>query len=90
MGVGLQTFKPAALAGHHADGLLVVFVVEDVDPEYALLVGDGVQITTPIETEEWGERFLEVTGPNGVVFQLVTWISELSPSSPNPGRTVAT
>jgi predicted enzyme related to lactoylglutathione lyase len=77
LAVGLETFKPPALAGHRADGVLVVFVVDDVDAEYARLVGDGVEITTPIETEEWGERFFQVTDPNGVVFQLVTWTSSL-------------
>jgi Glyoxalase/Bleomycin resistance protein/Dioxygenase superfamily len=55
--IGLATFKPTAIAGHRADGLLVVFVVEDVDAEYARLLGEGVPITTPIETEDWGERF---------------------------------
>jgi uncharacterized glyoxalase superfamily protein PhnB len=71
--LGLPSFKPAALAGHRADGLLVVFVVEDVDAEYARLIAEGVAITTPIETEEWGERYFQVTDPCGVVFQLVTW-----------------
>jgi len=71
--VGLPTFKPPALAGHRADGLLVVFVVEDVDAEYARLLDEGVEVTTSIETEEWGERFFQVTDPCGVVFQLVTW-----------------
>ena len=28
---GLPSFKPPALAGHRADGLLVAFVVDDVD-----------------------------------------------------------
>ena len=70
--VGLPSFKPAAAAGR-ADGLLVVFVVEDVDAEHERLVAEGVTITTPIETEEWGERYFQVTDPNGVVFQLVTW-----------------
>jgi uncharacterized glyoxalase superfamily protein PhnB len=27
------------------------------DSEYARLQGEGVPITTPIETEPWGERF---------------------------------
>ena len=71
---GLPTFKPAPLAGHRADGLLVVFVVEDVDAEYARLTAENVAITTPIETEEWGERYFQVTDPCGVVFQLVTWV----------------
>jgi predicted enzyme related to lactoylglutathione lyase len=72
--LGLPTFKPPKLAGRRADGLLVVFVVEDVDAEYARLLDEGIQMTTPIETEEWGERFFQVTDPSGVVFQLVTWI----------------
>jgi catechol 2,3-dioxygenase-like lactoylglutathione lyase family enzyme len=73
--MGLPTFKPAALAGRRADGLLVVFVVDDVDAEYERLVGEGVEITTPIETEEWGERYFQVTDPCGVVIQLVQWVS---------------
>jgi len=72
--VGLPTFKPPMLAGRRADGLLVVFVVEDVDAEYTRLLDEGIDVTTPIETEEWGERFFQVTDPSGVVFQLVTWV----------------
>jgi catechol 2,3-dioxygenase-like lactoylglutathione lyase family enzyme len=71
---GLPTFKPAAIAGHRADGLLLVFVVDDIDAEYDRLVDEGVEITTPIETEEWGERFFQVTDPCGVVLQLVQWV----------------
>jgi catechol 2,3-dioxygenase-like lactoylglutathione lyase family enzyme len=78
--VGLPTFKPPAIAGHRVDGLLVVFVVEDVDAEYTRLLAESVEITTPIETEEWGERFFQVTDPCGVVFQLVSWVH-----SPDPG-----
>jgi uncharacterized glyoxalase superfamily protein PhnB len=71
--VGLPTFKPPAVAGRRADGLLVVFVVEDVDAEYTRLLNEAVAITTPIQTEEWGERFFQVTDACGVVYQLVTW-----------------
>jgi uncharacterized glyoxalase superfamily protein PhnB len=71
---GLPTFKPPALAGHDADGLLVAFVVDDVDVEYARLIDEGVAITTPIETEPWGERYFQMTDPNGVVLQLVSWV----------------
>jgi predicted enzyme related to lactoylglutathione lyase len=70
---GLATFKPEHLRGHRADGLLVVFVVEDIDEEYARLQAEGVTITTPIATEPWGERFFQVTDPNGVTMQLVQW-----------------
>ena len=72
---GLSTFKPAALAGHRADGLLIVLQVAEIDAEYERLQRDGVQMTTRIETEEWGERFFQVTDPNGVVIQLVQWVS---------------
>ena len=70
---GLETFKPKALAGHDADGLLVAFVVDDIDAEYERLRAE-VEITTPLETEEWGERYFQVTDPNGVVIQLVQWV----------------
>jgi catechol 2,3-dioxygenase-like lactoylglutathione lyase family enzyme len=73
---GLPTFKPPALAGHDADGLLVVFVVDDIDAEYQRLTAAGLEFTTPIETEEWGERYFQVTDPNGIVIQLVQWMGE--------------
>jgi len=72
---GLETFKPASMQGHGADGLLVVFVVDDVDGEYARLQQEGVAITTPLETEPWGERYFQVTDPNGVVIQFVQWMT---------------
>jgi predicted enzyme related to lactoylglutathione lyase len=71
---GLPTFKPESAKGP-ADGLLLVFVVEDIDAEYERIRNEGVAITTPIETEEWGERYFQVTDPNGVVVQLVQWVS---------------
>jgi predicted enzyme related to lactoylglutathione lyase len=77
---GLATFKPAWLRGHSADGLLVVFVVEDVDGEYSRLQREGVPITTPIETEPWGERYFQIADPNGVIYQLVQWVTPPEPS----------
>lgn len=71
---GLESFKPESLRGRSADGLLIVFVVDAVDDEYARLQEAGVPITTPIETEPWGERFFQVTVPCGVVIQLVQWV----------------
>ncbi|MGV9612700.1 VOC family protein [Nocardia xishanensis] len=71
---GLPTFKPASAAGSAGDGLLVVFVVDDIDAEYARLQTEGVPIVTPIETEEWGERYFQMTDPNGIVVQLVQWV----------------
>jgi len=72
---GIESFKPDSMRGHRADGLLVAFVVDDIDREYARLQEEGVAITTPIQTEPWGERFFQVTDPNGVVLQLVQWMN---------------
>ena len=71
---GLPTFKPAAAAGR-ADGLLVVFTVDDIDADYARLVEAGVEVVTPIETEPWGERYFQMADPNGIVYQLVQWVT---------------
>lgn len=71
---GLPTFKPATMAGA-ASGLLVVFTVEDIDGDYARLQAEGVQIVTPIETEPWGERYFQMADPNGVIYQLVQWVT---------------
>ena len=72
---GLSTFKPDSMRNRHADGLLVVFVVDDVDAECARLQQEGVAITTPLQTEPWGERFFQVSDPNGVVVQFVQWMT---------------
>lgn len=75
---GLSTFKPASAAGR-ADGLLVVFTVEDVDAAYVRLQEEGVEIVTPIETEPWGERYFQMADPNGVTYQLVQWVTPTDP-----------
>ncbi|TLG13847.1 glyoxalase [Nocardia cyriacigeorgica] len=71
---GLKSFKPASAAGSAGQGLLVVFVVDDIDTEYARVQSEGVPIVTPIETEEWGERYFQMTDPNGILYQLVQWV----------------
>ncbi|HEY7721057.1 MAG TPA: VOC family protein [Pedococcus sp.] len=72
---GLESFKPASAAGE-AGGLLVVFVVDDIDDQYARLQSEGVTVVTPIETEPWGERYFQMADPNGVVYQLVQWVHD--------------
>jgi catechol 2,3-dioxygenase-like lactoylglutathione lyase family enzyme len=72
---GLETFKPVSMRDRDADGLLIVFVVDDVDAECARLESDGVALTAPLETEPWGERYFQVTDPNGVVIQFVQWVT---------------
>ena len=40
----------------------------------------------PIETEPWGERYFQVSDPNGIVIQLVTWVG----TPPHSGWAMAT
>ncbi|SED69051.1 VOC family protein [Ruania alba] len=70
---GLSSFKPASAAGP-ADGLLVVFEVDDIEADYSRLRGEGAEIVTPIETEPWSERYFQMADPNGVIYQLVQWV----------------
>jgi predicted enzyme related to lactoylglutathione lyase len=70
---GLASFKPKSRAGAAGDGLLIVFVVEDIDGEYARLQEEGARIITPIGTEPWGERYFQLQDANGIVYQLVQW-----------------
>ena len=71
---GLDSFKPKDKGGSAGEGLLVAFVVDDIDAEYERLQGEGVPIVTPIETEPWGERYFQTADPNGIILQLVQWV----------------
>lgn len=71
---GLPTFKPADVAGSAGEGLLLAFVVDDLDAQHERLVAAGVEVVTPPETEPWGERFVQYRDPNGLVVQLVQWV----------------
>lgn len=73
--VGLSTFKPATHAGPAGDGLLIAFVVDDIDSEWLRITQSGLNIATAIETEPWGERYFQVLDPNGVIIQLVQWVT---------------
>ncbi|WP_020502285.1 VOC family protein [Sciscionella marina] len=69
---GLATL-PADQREEHASGLILAFVVDDLEGELARLEAEGVPITMPLTTEEWGERAFQVRDPNGVIVQLVDW-----------------
>lgn len=71
---GLETFKPARIAGDAGQGLLIALVIDGIDGEYERLQAEGVPIVTPIETEPWGERYFQMSDPNGVIIQLVEWV----------------
>lgn len=64
---------PEGFRDQHAAGVIVAFTVTDLETEYERLQSEGVPITMPIREEPWGERLFQVTDPNGVVLQLVSW-----------------
>jgi uncharacterized glyoxalase superfamily protein PhnB len=64
---------PADQRDEHAAGLILAFVVDDLEGELARLEGEGVAITMPLTVEPWGERAFQVRDPNRVIVQLVDW-----------------
>ncbi|MEV0647294.1 VOC family protein [Phytomonospora sp. NPDC050363] len=66
---------PEGLRDQHAAGLIVAFVVDDIAAEYERLTAEGVPVTVPLRTEEWGERLFVVADPNGVHYEFVQWVT---------------
>lgn len=64
---------PADQRDDHAAGLILAFVVEDLEGELERLRAENVTITMPLTSEDWGERAFQVRDPNGVIVQLVDW-----------------
>ena len=73
---GLETFKPREIAGSAGQGLLLAFVVDDLDAEFARIAAAGARVVTAPETEPWGERYCQFADDNGLVWQLVQWVGE--------------
>jgi uncharacterized glyoxalase superfamily protein PhnB len=69
---GLPTL-PDDQRNDHASGMILAFTVDDLEGELARLQAEGVAITMPLTSEEWGERAFQVRDPNGVIVQLVDW-----------------
>jgi uncharacterized glyoxalase superfamily protein PhnB len=67
------TVLPADQRDDRAQGVIVAFVVDDLEGELARLRREGVTITMPLTVDEWGERSFQVRDPNGVIIQLVDW-----------------
>jgi uncharacterized glyoxalase superfamily protein PhnB len=57
----------------HACGVILAFVVDDLEGELARLQAGGVTVTMPLRSEEWGERAFQVRDPNGVIVELLDW-----------------
>ncbi|MFC4560437.1 VOC family protein [Nocardiopsis mangrovi] len=74
----LDHTHPTLPAGYRspAAGLLLNFEVEDVDAEYARLVGAaGLRPELDLRSEDFGQRHFIVADPNGVLVDVITPIA---------------
>ncbi len=58
-------------------GLIYNFLVEDVDREFEILTGAGLDPLLPLEDHPWGDRGFAVQDPNGITLYIY---SEREPS----------
>lgn len=65
---------PEEFRDQRASGVIVAFVVTELEHEEKRLREEGVTITMPLREEPWGERLFQITDPNGVVIELVEWV----------------
>lgn len=59
-------------------GTMIALVVPDVDGQHERLVAGGASILKPLVTEPWGQRRVQLAGPEGLVIELV------QPVEPDP------
>lgn len=59
-------------------GLILDFEVEDVDTEYARLMGEGLPMLLALRDEPFGQRHFITRDPNGVLIDVIT------PIEPSP------
>jgi catechol 2,3-dioxygenase-like lactoylglutathione lyase family enzyme len=52
-------------------GVILAFLVDDVDAVAARLADAGVELVTPVTDEEYGQRHVFVTDPSGTLVDVV-------------------
>lgn len=70
---------PEGVRGRGVSGAMVAFAVADVDAEAERLRQAGVDFALEVVTEPWGQRRLQVRGPEGVVVEVLQLVA------PDPG-----
>lgn len=71
---GIEVLPPG-IRDQRAAGVIVAFVVDDLEGEERRLRAEGVEISLPLREEPWGERLFMVTDPNGISVELVHWVT---------------
>jgi uncharacterized glyoxalase superfamily protein PhnB len=62
---------PDVLRGKKVAGALLALMVDDVDAEEKRLRQAGLEVVLPVVTEPWGQRRFQVTGPDGLVVEVL-------------------
>ncbi len=77
---------PKSLHDKKAQGVIVAFVIDDVEAEEKRLRANGVPITLPLQEDPWGERLFQVEDANAITYQLVQWVNPSDEQyTANPG-----
>ncbi|MBO8198284.1 VOC family protein [Streptomyces smyrnaeus] len=71
---GIEVLPPDQ-RDQHAAGLILAFTVTGLEAEQERLRAEGAPITMPLREDPWGERLFQTKDPNGVVVQLVEWVT---------------
>lgn len=66
--------SPAVLRGKQVAGTLLAFLVDDVDAEEQRLRQSGLEVVLPLTTEPWGQRRVQVMGPDGLVVEVLQMV----------------
>jgi catechol 2,3-dioxygenase-like lactoylglutathione lyase family enzyme len=66
--------SPDVLRGKRVAGTLLAFLVDDVDAEERRLREAGLDFVLSIATEGWGQRRFQVTGPDGLVVEVLQMV----------------
>ncbi len=83
--IGMEVL-PKHMHTQKAEGIIVAFVVDDVEAEERRFRSNGVAITLPLQEDPWGERLFQVEDPNAVTYQLVQWVKPSDEQyADNPG-----
>jgi catechol 2,3-dioxygenase-like lactoylglutathione lyase family enzyme len=73
---GMETLAPGSMVGAGAGSAVIEFQVEDVDGEYARLMGLGVPIVKPPTTQPWGLRSVWFRDPDGNIVNYYAPVGE--------------
>lgn len=59
-----------------AQGVTLALTVEDIEAEVGAMRCGGIEPKSDIRQDDWGERHIQITDPNGLIVQLVQWVGD--------------